>query len=193
MTDLGRDLRYASIMAGDLKDYLLSDILYMQLGQGGLFSAPLPFGTLGGLMLRLRRLDLLRDRLSPEQYSQLDAAREKVNAEMDHWKVQAEQKMVREIKARFQTWSTFLDDCAGDATRYQNEYPTQVENRLIIDMLMERAGKAADGNNFRQQLEILDRQLHSFSGEGPFVWDEELSSAYPRSTHWYLWLKLKKI
>jgi hypothetical protein len=68
-----------------------------------------------------------------------------------------------------------------------------VENRLIIDMLMERAGKAADGNNFRQQLEILDRQLHSFSGEGPFVWDEELASEFPRSTYWYLWLKLKKI
>jgi hypothetical protein len=189
MTDFERDLRIAETMAHDLKEYLLSDTLYWQLTDSGPKSFPYPLGTVGGMLLRIQRLEGAGSALSPDQYQRVDKAREKADDELKHWAVQAEQKEVREIKARLQTWSAFLDDAAGDPKRHIIEYPTQVENRVIMDMLLPRAGHAADGQNFRSRLESLDARLKGLSTRGDFVWDAAFAPVFPQDKYWWLYVQ----
>ena len=189
MTDLERDLRIAETMAGDLKDYLLSDTLYWQLTDSGPKSFPFPLGTVGGMLLRIQRLEGAGSALSPDQFQRVTKTREKADAELKRWAVQAEQKEVREIKARLQTWSAFLDDAAGDPKRHTIEYPTQVENRVIMDMLLLRAGHAADGQNFRARLESLDMRLKGLTMRGDFVWDAAFAPAFPDDKYWWLYVQ----
>ena len=145
MTDLERELRIAEAMAGDLKDYLLSDALYWTLSDSGPKLLPFPLGTVGGMLVRLDKLAAASGTLSPDQYQRLETVRARAEDELKHWAVQAEQKEAREIKARLQTWNAFLEDAAGEPERHRAEYPTQVENRVIMEMLFAGAGRGADG------------------------------------------------
>jgi hypothetical protein len=191
MTDLDRDLRFVSIMSGDLKDYLLSDVLYWSLSDPGPSSYPYPLGTVGGLLLRLRRLDAVHDQLSPDQYARLEEATTKTHEALDAWIVQCEQKVVREIKARLQTWSAFLDDLSADAQRFHSEYATQVEGRVILSMLFPMAGTGADGQGFMARLASLDERLRMVCGPGEFVWDPIFTSAFPRGEYPWLYVQAR--
>jgi hypothetical protein len=191
MTDLDRELRFASIMAGDLKDYFLSDVLYWSLSDPGPASYPYPLGTIGGLLLRLRRLDSARDHLSPDQYTRLADASDKTTESLQSWIVQREAKAVREIKARLQTWSAFLDDLSADIHRFPSEYATQVEGRVILSLLFPVAGRAADGQGFAARLSNLDERLKSLCGPGDFVWDPMFESGFPRGDFPWLYLKAR--
>jgi len=192
MTDLDREIRIAGAMAGDLKAYLLSDTLYWPLSDSGPKGFPFPLGTVGGMLLRLRRLAAATDALSPDQFQQFEQARQKADDELKHWAIQAEEKEVREIKARLQTWSAFLDDAIGDPTRHTVEYPTQVENRAIMDMLLAIAGRAADGQNFRARLDSLDQRLQANTQSADFVWDAIYAPAFPKAANWWLYVALRR-
>ncbi len=192
MADLERELRIAEAMAGDLKEYLLSDVLYWRLSDSGPKRLPFPLGTVGGMLLRLRRLGAAEGSLTPEQYERLGRARQKADGMLKQWVVQAEQKEVREVKARLQTWGAFVDDAMGDPKRHVLEYPTQVENRAIMEMLLERAGRAADGHNFRAHLDALDQRLRANTTRGDFVWDPIFASAFPAEQNWWLYVRLQK-
>lgn len=191
MTDLDRDLRFVSIMAGDLKDYLLSDTLYWSLSDPGPAGHPYPLGTVGGLLLRLRKLDAVHGQLSPDQFMRLEQAATKTHDALDAWIVQREQKVAREIKARLQTWSAFLDDLSADAQRFRSEYATQVEGRVILSMLFPVAGKAADGQGFIARLNGLDERLRMVCGPGDFVWDPIFMSAFPRGEYSWLYVQAR--
>jgi len=191
MTDLDRDVRFVSIMSGDLKDYLLSDVLYWPLSDSGPASYPYPLGTIGGLLLRLRRLDAARGMLSPEQYAGLDEASARTREMMSAWIVQREQKAAREIKARLQTWSAFLDDLSADTQRFHSEYATQVEGRVILSLLFPVAGKAADGQGFLARLDSLDERLRMVCGAGDFVWDPIFQPAFPRDEYPWLYVQAR--
>lgn len=192
MTDLDRELRIAGAMAGDLKAYLLSDTLYWQLTDSGPKSFPFPLGTIGGMRLRLRWLEAARDQLSPDQLQHVQEVRDRADAELKRWAIQAEQKAAREIKARLQTWSAFLDDAIGDPARHIPEYPTQVENRVIMDMLFGVAGHAADGQNFQARLDSLDERLRANTVGSEFVWDAAFAPAFPKDHNWWLYVQLRK-
>ncbi len=192
MADLDRELGFVVSMASDLKEYLLSDTLYWQLSNAGPRSMPYPLGTLGGMLLRLRRLEAASGALSPDQFERYEQVRQEAEDSLKHWAIQAEQKMVREIKARLQTWSAFLDDAIGDPTRHIPEYPTQVENRVIMAMLLTRAGRAAEGQGFRTRLETLDQRLGANTERGDFVWDSIYASAFPADTDWWLYVRLRQ-
>ena len=66
------DLKEAQAMTNALEGYLLGDELYGRVGSGGLFGGgKMPALTIGALLLRLRRLRVLADRLTPQQRSML--------------------------------------------------------------------------------------------------------------------------
>jgi hypothetical protein len=189
MTDLERELRITSASAGDLKAYLLSDTLYWPLSDAGPASFPYPLGTIGGLLLRLRKLEAARDQLSPDQYARFQVTSDKARDALAAWIVQREQKAAREIKARLQTWSAFLDDLSADLSRFPSEYATQVEGRTIIMMLFPLAGKAADGKGYAARLDGLDGRLKAVTIGGEFVWDAIFAPGFPRNEHWWLYVQ----
>lgn len=189
MTDLERELRIAAIMAGDLKEYLLSDSLYWSLSDPGPSSYPYPLGTIGGLLLRLRKLEAARGQLLPTQSARLDDASARTRDTLGEWMVQKEQKVVREIRARLQTWSAFLDDLSGDVNRFKSEYSTQVEGRVILAMLFPAAGKAADGQGFAARLDRLDERLKMSCAPGDFVWDPVFAQGFSRKEYPWLYVQ----
>lgn len=188
MIDLDRDLKIAGLIAGDLKEYLLSDQLYRPLSEVGPMNNPFPLGTLGGLFLRLRRLESCQEHLSASQRQQFAAIRATVHQRLDEWSAQAEDKAVREIGARLQSWAAYLDDLADHPRRYAPEYPTQVEGRMIIGLLLRFAERAANAPQLRARLDALDQQLRELAIEGTFVWDELLTAAFPRDPFWWLYI-----
>ena len=191
MTDFDRDLRIVTILAGDLKNYLLSDTLYWPLSDPGPASFRYPLGTVGGQMLRLRKLDAARGQLSPEQSQQLDDATAQTHDTLNQWIIQREQKVAREIKARLQTWSAFLDDLSADSQRFHTEYTTQVEGRVILSMLFPLAGRAADGQGYQARLDRLDERLRMVCGPGDFVWDTIFEPAFPHVDFPWLYVQAR--
>jgi hypothetical protein len=188
--DLERDLKIAEAITADLKDYLLSDVLYMELPRRGMFGQQYPHGSVGGLVFRLDMLLTLRDRLSPEQQARFQTAREKANDLLHHWAVQVEQKAVREIGARLRTWANFLEDSDRDARSTNSEYAVQVESRVIIEYLRNLVGSLMT-DELRDQLNAADRRLNRGSGDGDFVWDAALQDAFPEDRFPWLYLHLR--
>ncbi|NDJ54814.1 MAG: hypothetical protein GYB68_17225 [Chloroflexi bacterium] len=182
-----RDLRTVEAMVVDLKPYLLSNVLYWQLSDSRP-GYPLPRGTLGGMFLRDQRLEAIYDDLSMEQRERLEYARSGMRAELAHWVVQAEMKVQLEVKARIRGWRIFLSECEDNPRRYQDEYPTQVGSRTIIQLFDERLPRAVRGRGLMTQVSYLDGQLLRISTREGFVWDERLQSAFPETPYWWLYV-----
>jgi hypothetical protein len=189
--DAERDLQIAEAMAGDLKPYLLSETLYWSLGRSGTSRRPLPKGTLGGLLLRLHRLEALDNALTPDQSHRLRQVRWETDSALDRWFAQAEAKTLREIKARLRLWSEYLGECEDNPYTYQAEYHTQVANRTIAALLVDFAGDAIAGQSITSRITVLDQLLRGITTEGNFVWDEALEPVYPRERFWWLYVRLK--
>ncbi len=182
---LERDLLVVEAMAADLKEYLLSSTLYWSLSKprpGPL----LPKGTLGGLLLRLHRLTALEASLTPDQRQRLSDAAGLARQTLDRWAAQAEEKALREIKARLGAWQAYLEECEDNTPRYAPEYPTQAESRTAIDLLLGFAGKAV-GARLAEQVRVADQRLSALVEPGGFVWDEAFALAFPPERFWWLY------
>jgi hypothetical protein len=188
--DLERDLKIAEAITTDLKDYLLSDVLYMELPRRGMFGQQYPHGSVGGLLFRLDMLQSLRDQLSADQRARLDQVREKANDLLHHWAVQVEQKAVREIGARLRAWANYLEDSDRDGRGSSGEYPVQVESRVIIEYLRNLVGSQLT-DEVRNQLIAADNRLNRGSGNADFVWDVALRDAFPEDRFPWLYLQLR--
>lgn len=178
----------------DLKPYLLSDTLYWSLGQIGATRKPFLKGTLGGLLLRLHCLKALTAGLTPDQVYHLELIQHEADEQLDHWRVQTEQKALREMKARLSLWAAYVDECERDLSNenYRVEYPTQVVNRTILAFLADVVGRAINGTSIRTRIILLDQRLGNITEEGDFAWDEALIPAFPRDTFWWLYVRLNR-
>ncbi len=192
MIDLERDLQIAEAMAADLKPYFLSNILYWSLNTSSREGYVFPKGTLGGLLIRLHRLDALRDSLSIEQSDRLQEAQAQTHEQINRWVVQAEEKALLEITARLRAWEEFLTEYGKNPRNHGDEYATQAEGRTILEFLINLAGKAINGQGITRRLLLIDQRLRKFGEAGPFIWDEALIPAFPQKTYWWLYLRLKQ-
>lgn len=182
MADFDRDLAYIEALGAELKAYLLGKDLYWPLG------GVLPRGTLGGLFLRLHRLGSVQGSLSGTQQMKYSDARVQIEDELGRWHVQAEEKVLREIKARIGAWDAYIEELEQNARRYAPDYPTQATGRTILIFLMEYAGKAINGQGFTSHLIVLDKRLSNISDEANFVWDEFYRPAFPKDDYWWLYV-----
>lgn len=188
--DLERELQIAEAITSELKPYLLSDVLYMELPRRGFLSQPFPKGTLGGLLFRLHMLDVLAKSVSPDQWQRVAQTRESADQLLRQWAVQTEQKAVREINARLRTWENFIEEAEEDPPRHNVEYASQVENRVIIEHLRGLAEQALD-STLREHIATVDRRLDRISTSGDFVWNDDLRPAFPSEHYDWLYRKLR--
>ncbi len=186
---LERDLEVVEAIAADLKDYLLSSTLYWSLSKPRPGPHLLPKGTLGGLLLRLHRLTALEETLNPDQYQRLRDAAGQAHAALDHWAVQAEEKTLREIKARLGALQAYLEEVEDAPRRYAPEYPVQAESRTAIDLLLDFAGRAVDAR-LAAQVEAADQRLRALVEPGAFVWHEAAAPAFPPERFWWLYAQI---
>ena len=187
--DLERDLLIVEAIVFDLRPYLLSTVLYWPLTAPTGSLTLLPRGTLGGLLLRLHRLDALRERLSGGQAQRLGTAHAAVSEQLGSWRVQAEDKAMREMSSRLHAWDAFLEECEDNPARYDPEYPTQAEGRTVIDLLIAFARRAAEQRSFSARLAAVDRRLREIAAESDFVWDPAMIPAFPHERFWWLYMR----
>lgn len=186
---LGYDLAVFEAMVAELEQYAKSDILYWQLSPATSISPPPPMLTIGGCLLRLYRLKNLQDLLVNGQITRFRDAEATFHTTTETWAAHVEKKVRREINARLNSWSWFVDDCDARKNSCIQFYPTEAELRTLIHFLMLQGSQLDDVDGYRKKLAVLDSRLRRWFQAGDFVWRSELEPAYTQSDFWWLYGK----
>jgi hypothetical protein len=181
---LAQDVTTLGAMAGQMAEYLDSEILFWPLGRGDM-----PMLTLGGYLLREHRLLALPQLLTPEQRTQVDAAIFQFNQTLSNRVVRFEAKAAHELEARLRQWTETLKELEHGTLQRSSNYATVVETRAMIHALNERLSMPPFRTESRlgQQVALLDTRLQGRWTPGEFVWPPEWQPAYPRGEYWWLY------
>jgi hypothetical protein len=185
--ELRHDLAVVEAMAAELEPYLKSDTLFWQLSPARPIVPTAPLLTIGGLVLRLHRLAGQAAALTPEQRARLAAAQESFHQTITAWKAHAAARMARELDARLNSWSWFVEDCRAQKRSCISHYPTEAELRTLIALLLEEAAGYEDVSDQRDRLAQLDARFRQWFEPGGFVWRPALAPVYPRARFWWLY------
>ena len=182
-----RDVVVLEAMAAEMEPYLKSDLLYWRLSPEKSISPPPSMLTIGGALLRVKRLEGSKEELEPEQYKRMKAARSLVEEAMAEWKAHAGQKMARELEARLNSWREYANDCQERRQSCLSGYPNGAEKRTIAELLIDKASGFADVSEFRERVEALDAGFRPFFAPGEFIWDMRLTAVFPLERFWWLY------
>lgn len=180
---LGRDVAILEAMAGQMAEYLDSDILFWPMAQAGM-----PMLTLGGYLMREHRLSALSELLTAEQQARVAAGIRQFNEVLANRLVRFEGKAQHELQARLRQWEEFLKDVERGTADHSSNYSTAVETRVMIAVLMDRLSLPPYQAPARaaQHLDLLDTRLQNVWQPGEFTWPAEWLPAYPAGTFWFL-------
>lgn len=173
---------------GDLEGYLLSQELYWPLNWRPSSGAPVTQFTLGNLKVSLARLSAVS--LTAERQSELEQIKSQVNTVRERWKANWARKAAREISARLKLWGNYTGELISEKGRRGAGYAYEVRWRVIIHLLQSEI--TVPMMQEEQALAALDAGLRSITTAGPFVWEDEVQPAFPESTYWYLYRKIRE-
>ncbi len=186
--DPANDLKEAVAMANALVPYIHESELYGSTG-GGFFSR-MPRLTVGGLLMRLRRLDALRDTLNDSQQAELQAAIDRNEEVFRTWRNHYEGKLEREATSRLNAMNAFFDECASNPRSCSGNYSPEASRRTIVqELIIAMKERKMDPSNIEKLARAADSRLQSYTRPADFIWDEQLRSVYPRADFWWLYQK----
>ncbi len=181
------DVRAAAEMAAALTPYIYQTDLY------GTLPGSLPRLTVGGLIMRLQRLNAIRDQLTPAQQQAVTQAQAQFDQVRKEWTVAYEGKLERELTSRLQAYGQMIKEIGEEPRRTADSYPSEIEKRVIIEGLRSEAERQnVLSASFTSQIQNLDSMLRRYTQPADFVWDKRLEPAYPRDPYWYLYTVVKK-
>ena len=175
------DLKEVKAMVENLVPYIYEDELY---GKINTDSARL---TPGSILLRLRRLGTLRDKMNATQaaqYEKLNAQNEAVRKE---WGVAYGKKMVKEAESRLRDLQTYIKECREDAKLCASAYNPEALRRTKVAELMAGLPADVDQSALKASVSSVDGGLRRNIRETPFIWSQSLQSTYPQDTFWWLY------
>jgi len=188
------DYDFAFLQRGipELQGYLLSKELYWPLGfPAPTGEPPYPRMTLGWLLLAQRRLQGWVN--SPRTSTQPNAVHD-LSRQLDQmrarWRTAWEKKAAQEFSSRLKLWADFLNEYRGDHTAHASRYGYEVQRRVLLALLAEEAGQISPPE--KELLDGMDHFLRAVLKPGGFVWEEEISHAFPTTDCWYLYGSLPK-
>jgi hypothetical protein len=180
------DLKEAEAMAKGLSEYVRGNDLYGSTGNG--MFARMPSLTVGSLLMRLRRLDALRDQLEDRQSKRLDAAIETFMAARSEWAQHYEDKMLKEVESRLGSMIQFFADCADNIVNCQSGYRTEILKRTIVqEVLKEMHELNIDNQSVMNKVNAADNRLHKYFKPNGFQWSDTLKPIYPEDEFWWLY------
>lgn len=183
-----RDVALCGAMADEMEDYLKAKELFWEPNRRRPGGAELPKLTLGGLLLAMRRLQALRDRLAPDQLGALTRAGRELAHHRTQWRARYGAKLARDLRSRLDAWAWYLDDCERQGEPAIVHYPHQVKTRVKVDLLLdEAAGVALEVEESRQRQAALDERLRADFVAGDFCWLAPLVTGFPPERFWYLY------
>jgi hypothetical protein len=177
------DLKVLESMASNLTPYLYESEVF------GTIAPNLPKLTVGGLLLRLHRLQGVFDQLSKAQQQRFLNAKEAFENAMAQWAVHYEGKIGQEIKSRLGNYNGYIDDHRDDQAGGHQPDPSEATHRTILQHLREEAQRLGLWTSeFNERLGELDQRMRRITKSGSrFTLAPELQSLYPAETYWWLY------
>jgi len=161
-----QDQRFLEVAIPELKDYLLSDILFWSLG------AKLPRLTLGGLLLAQRRLRA--QNLGTHIHPKIATLRER-------WRAAWERKATKELNARLDLWRNYLVDYRSNPESHAVNYRHEVRWRVMLELLL------TDISANLIELTALDELLNKKLVAGNFIWSQSYQNQFAQDQFWFLY------
>ena len=183
---LKHDLAILETMAAGMDDYLKSDATWWDMGR-----SDMPLLTIGGYLMRRRRLHALSYLLQEAERVKLSVANAIYDAIVSGQIVRFEERALTELGARLREWTVYLRDLtvshrlAADTARYDYLADTRVVINELIDKLSESPFRLPE--HIPSDVAALDRRLGARWTPGPFIWSPVLSPAYPPDPYWWLY------
>lgn len=187
MSDLLHELATLRAMVKDFNDFVRSDTVFWQLSDSGPFLKRFPRLTIAGILFCQHKLAVLNERIPAENQEELQYILTQFDQSICNWRTNVERKALREIGGRLHSWKWYLSDCredSGDCTVY---YATEVYSRVYIHFLLKTLRNLSAANTARAQAEGADSELRTVFHTGTFVWDHDLSDAFPPEEYWFLY------
>ena len=182
--NLRQDLLEAQAMVNTLNRYVRQKDIYYFIGGN------LPQMTVGGLLLRLRRLRLLQDHLSLKDISKLLDIETKHSESLDQWQWHYIEKIVSELRSRQLAIRYFLAECDDSPTLCEQVYLPEAFRRTVIEHILTtlRRLDADRSDTIHREVAYLDKDMSEvLVVNSEFLWSEELSPIYPKDTYWWLY------
>lgn len=183
------DLKEADAMSKGLAAYVRGGNLYGSVG-GGLFSSRMPSLTIGALLMRVRRLRVLEDRLNPTQRALLDRIDDQHTQTRREWSMHYHDKLKQEGFSRLKAMATFFEECADRPRGCAGIYLPEALRRTIVQeiiMALEESGKP--DSELVAQARGVDGRLRRFTQPHDFIWAAELQPVYPQAMFGWLYAK----
>jgi hypothetical protein len=183
-TKLRQDLAILKSMIADMTNYLSSDVDFWPAMQVGF-----PDLTLGGYIMRQRRLQILTYLLSESEQSELKQIVSQFN-ELTLDKVAVLQnKAIRELEIRTNQWHQNLLEYWDSEVIEEHYYKTDAEIRTMITDLVVMLGTHPYhlDRQLVARLEKLDAELEQNWRDGMFIWPEDWIPAYAKGDYWWLY------
>ncbi|NDJ84573.1 MAG: hypothetical protein GYB66_01680 [Chloroflexi bacterium] len=176
------DLRVLKAMVAHLTPYLYEDELFGQVDNR------LPKLTLGGLLMRLYRLEQFAEHLSPAQRQDIQEARKHLEATQYEWLNHYKDKIQQELPSRINAINWYLDDCRQNPVGCDSGWPNEAEKRTIIAHLRDEAERLDIlSRETKGMISDLDGRIRHFHKPGAFIWSDDLKPVYPRERFWWLY------
>jgi hypothetical protein len=183
---LKHDLAILEAMVAGIPDYLKSDVAAWNIGQ-----RDMPLLTLGGCLMRLRRLSLLQGQLTSDDRLALARARNSFNEALKERVVRFEQRAYGELNARLREWTTYMRDLAHSSkiAADQRRYAAMADTRIVIGDLVDKLSEHPYRLDSRVPRDVaaLDRRLRLMWQPGVFVLDPAWQRAYQADRYWWLY------
>ncbi len=178
------DLAILCQMVHHADAYLVSDATRWDMAV-----ANMPPMTIGGVLMRLRRLNVLREQLNAEEQHRLETAGSAFDAALFEKVVRFEQRAHDELHTRLREWTTYLRDVPSKSAAAVDNYAGKVDGRVVIDELVAKLGEPPYQQAPRLAADIaaVDNRLRALWVPGGFVWDPVWEAAYAPNRFWYLY------
>jgi hypothetical protein len=185
---INQNLSLLERLIEELEPFLFSSQVFWPLTQRETRNAPLPWLTLGGLLITLNEVAAQNSSMNSKQAMQHDRLLQKLEGIRAKWQSTIEKRAMQELKARLNLWRGYKQDLE-DKPEWIENYPQEVRNRVMIDLLIASIGHKETLESERQQIRDLDHQIHEYLIPGEFIWEDSLQPFYPHDEFPYLYMQ----
>jgi hypothetical protein len=175
----------------DLQRYILSKDLYwpLTLPARAPHGVKIPQLTIGNVLLSEARLAALS--LESAQLAELAGYATRIEQVRKDWRANWGRKTGQEHTSRLNLWRQYLRELRTDSRANAAFYTNEVRHRAILRLLLVEILDVIPQND-AEQINQLDEMLRMIAQPGPFVWELEVESAFPRDGFWFLYLDVRK-
>ncbi len=179
-----QDLYILEAMVAELDAYLDSDATQWPMRQDGL-----PKLTIGGCLMRQKRLQALRHHLMPEDQTCLDTVVHTFNTLLNERVVRFESRAHDELHARLREWTVYLRNVTSQKVREKDYYAHTVDTRLVIAALVDKLQTPPYrlSPQIAHDVAHMDNYLKAQWESGEFVFSPVWQAAYPADRYWWLY------